>query len=523
MGKIRSRSFLCVLVGSCVTLGACSSTPPADSSSEAELGGARDLKLSDVQRAIREQHANWTAGNTTYSALSRTDRRTMLGVPLSKLSEDRVKVVEDSDLLAPMAAAAPLPSTWDWRDHNGHSYVSPLIDQGRCGSCVAFAAVGTFETQLNITLSDRSSPFELSPQYLFACGGGGCGFGWDVDSAAQFLVDDGVPDSACMPYTSGAHGDDAECSAGCSDASKRSIKATSYGTPTSGSLSVTEVKKSLIHGAVAATMLVYDDFMYYSGGVYKHVTGGVAGGHAVSIIGWNDAEKAWIVRNSWGPGWGDKGFFKIAWDDVSGVGEETWRFHVAKPGPYVALNVRDATVLSGAQQSLKFDTKSLATGAQVSWTLAKGASQVAQGTSIDGTTATLDTTKVADGVYTLQAHATTGGTKVDSEPRLVYVLNGTESATIKFASLKDGQTLSGVAEFDINVTSAPVPLTHVDWKVTDANGKVVVDRTTPNTGKLMQIGWNTARWPNGKYTWTVTSGAGKQTIAGPTVTVNVKN
>ena len=518
MGKFGSRAFLYGLVGSCVTLGACTSSPPSDDSSEAELNpGSQDLKLGDVQRAIRDNHANWTAGNTTYSALSRADRRTMLGVPLSKLSEDRVQVVEESDLLAPEVDAA-LPASFDWRNHNGKNYVSPLIDQGRCGSCVAFAAIGTFETQLNIAANDTSSPFQLSPQYLFACGGGGCGFGWDVDSAAHFLVNTGVPDDACMPYTSGAHGDDAQCSAGCSDASKRSMKAATYTTPTGGALSVSAVKKALQSGPVAATMLVYDDFMYYTGGVYKHVTGGVAGGHAVSIIGWKDADKAWVVRNSWGPGWGDKGFFEIVWDDVSGVGEETWSFHAAKPGPYLALKgVRDAAVFSG-QQSIAFDANAIG-ATQITWTLTRGTNQVAQGTSTNGTTATIDTTKLADGVYTLQAHAGS----VASEPHIVYVLNGKESANINFASLKNGQTLSGVAEFDINVTSAPVPLTHVDWKVTDQSGKVVVDRTTPNTGKLMQIGWNTARWPNGTYTWKVTAGAGSQTIAGPTVTVNVKN
>src|SRR5262249_39736219 len=108
MRNVRSRSLLCVFVGSCVVLGAWSSSRGVDDASEAGVGASHgdDLKLADVQRAIREQHANWTAGDTTYSALSRSDRKTMLGVPLSRLSSDRVRVKGESDL-APEAAAPP--------------------------------------------------------------------------------------------------------------------------------------------------------------------------------------------------------------------------------------------------------------------------------------------------------------------------------------------------------------------------------------------------------------------------------
>jgi C1A family cysteine protease len=47
--------------------------------------------------------------------------------------------------------------------------------------------------------------------------------------------------------------------------------------------------------------------------VYKHVTGNYAGGHCVSIVGYDDAGAYWIAKNSWGSGWGDQGFFKIAY------------------------------------------------------------------------------------------------------------------------------------------------------------------------------------------------------------------
>jgi cathepsin B len=58
---------------------------------------------------------------------------------------------------------------------------------------------------------------------------------------------------------------------------------------------------------------VYEDFMNYKNGVYSHTTGKQLGGHAVKIVGWG--ENYWICANSWGPSWGEEGFFKIKFGD----------------------------------------------------------------------------------------------------------------------------------------------------------------------------------------------------------------
>jgi cathepsin B len=60
---------------------------------------------------------------------------------------------------------------------------------------------------------------------------------------------------------------------------------------------------------------VYQDFMNYKSGVYKHVSGNVLGGHAVKIVGWGqeNGTNYWICANSWGTSWGENGFFRIAW------------------------------------------------------------------------------------------------------------------------------------------------------------------------------------------------------------------
>ena len=58
---------------------------------------------------------------------------------------------------------------------------------------------------------------------------------------------------------------------------------------------------------------VYSDFENYAGGIYHHVSGKMAGGHAVKMVGWGvDAGvDYWKVANSWNPYWGEKGYFRI--------------------------------------------------------------------------------------------------------------------------------------------------------------------------------------------------------------------
>merc|ERR1712070_93363 len=68
--------------------------------------------------------------------------------------------------------------------------------------------------------------------------------------------------------------------------------------------------------AASATMAftVYEDFPTYKSGVYKHVSGGQLGGHAVRLLGWGveNGEDYWLIANSWNEEWGDNGTFKIA-------------------------------------------------------------------------------------------------------------------------------------------------------------------------------------------------------------------
>jgi len=531
---VRHLAALCLLPVAALLLTACQGGPDvqadaAPGSTDAQQSGTGELSVGAVRAAITATHAGWVAGETSVSELGEAARMRRLGVPLDSLAPNLLDLhVSPADA----ELAATLPATLDWRNKDGKNYVSPILDQGDCGSCVAFAVTATFESQLNIAADDPSSPFELSPQYLFACGGGACGYGWTPASAARFLKSNGMPDNACMPYTSGAAGEDAKCKSACSDLRARVMKPTDYTSPSS---SITAVKTALLKGPLVTTMTVYDDFMFYVSGVYKHVTGPALGGHAVSIVGWNDEHQAWIVRNSWGAGWGMQGFFEVAYSDSSGVGSQTWSFSVTAPTSYVSMvDVRDNDVLAGPALPMSFSTKGM-TDASVAWTLAPKAnpqgsntpSNGSAGTAPAGTTpleAVLDTTTLQDGVYMMQAEGKSASQSVKSQPRQIYVLNGTETGSIRFTSLTAGQTVKGVQDIDFTVSAAPIPLSGVRFMITDASGTVVTDRTLiGNTGAVMKLGWNTARRKNGQHTISLTGIAAEQTLTPVTMQVMIKN
>merc|ERR1712072_561437 len=66
-------------------------------------------------------------------------------------------------------------------------------------------------------------------------------------------------------------------------------------------------------GPMEVAFTVYSDFENYAGGIYHHISGSYAGGHAVKMVGWGveSGQKYWKVANSWNPYWGEKGYFRI--------------------------------------------------------------------------------------------------------------------------------------------------------------------------------------------------------------------
>lgn len=329
-------AFSASLLNSSPAAAASITTPPARNIS------AQRIPLTVLQAKIEATHAGWTAGESTVSRMSESEWAALLGLKV----EDAPDVLFDnhrgeaatiergsqSNFVARTSGAGTL----DWRNHNGANWVSPILDQGKCGSCVAFSSIGTMETQLRIESGYSGFNAKLSPQYLFSCGGAYCAFGWEPSSAAKFLQTYGATDESCMPYTSES-GSTASCRSACGDAASRRVRISSYSQPTSSDHNLAAIKAALRNGPLETTMNVYQDFMYYLSGVYKHVSGKRAGSHAISIVGYDDNLRALIIRNSWGPDWGEMGFARVSYDDVSGIGDSTWSYQIS-PFNGISLN-----------------------------------------------------------------------------------------------------------------------------------------------------------------------------------------
>lgn len=121
---------------------------------------------------------------------------------------------------------------------------------------------------------------------------------------------------ACVPYTSG-DGSEASCPVACSGSG--SSEKYKCPVPTSSLDSDQAIQAAVMTvGAVEVGFSVYEDFMNYDGGIYSYQEGQYLGGHAVKIVGWGKQYSTfyWIVQNSWGPSWGESGFFRIVnWHD----------------------------------------------------------------------------------------------------------------------------------------------------------------------------------------------------------------
>ncbi len=91
------------------------------------------------------------------------------------------------------------------------------------------------------------------------------------------------------------------------------------------------------NGPFLATMRVYSDFFDYGGGVYQYTWGELEGGHAVAIVGYNDYQGYWIAKNSWGTGWGEGGWFRIAYGECA-IDSYAYVPTISDPSYHVSVN-----------------------------------------------------------------------------------------------------------------------------------------------------------------------------------------
>jgi C1A family cysteine protease len=290
--------------------------------------------LEELRTKARVLGLRWRPGETANSHLSRLHARTRTGaVPPAGQAGLVQRAAAAADRAEAFAAVAPrLPAKVDWRANNGN-YVTPIRDQAFCGSCVAFGTVAVLESMIKIKAGAPGLAVDLSEAHLFFCygpdkGAGACpDGGWWPDDSYPCLKT-GVVDEACFPYTD----EDQPCHLA-ADWKTRLTKISAFNHLTKAA----DMKHHLATvGPMSACFTVYEDFAYaYTGGIYSYhpdTSGDIVGGHCVAIVGYDDSKLCWIAKNSWGKGWGEKGFFRIGYGQC-GIDAEMWGINGTITGP----------------------------------------------------------------------------------------------------------------------------------------------------------------------------------------------
>jgi len=201
--------------------------------------------------------------------------------------------------------------------------IGTIYDQARCGSCWAFGGVEAAADRFCIATKGSFNQ-ALSFAQVVECDdmAAGCEGGSNY-AIWTYLTDNGVVTDACYPYYIPTCAPQQEpclnfvntpdcwtnntCVNGASWSPYKIANAYNLN-------SVSDMQRDIMtKGPIEACFSVYEDFLTYKSGVYRHTSGGYLGGHCVKMQGWGveNGTPYWLVNNQWTTYWGDKGQFKI--------------------------------------------------------------------------------------------------------------------------------------------------------------------------------------------------------------------
>lgn len=199
-----------------------------------------------------------------------------------------------------------IPETKDWREAG---IVSPVKDQGHCGSCWTFSTTGALEAAYSQAFGEGIS---LSEQQLVDCAGAfnnfGCNGGLPSQAFEYIKYNGGLETEQAYPYT----GEDGLCKFSSQNIAVQVLDSVNI---TLGDENELKYAVGIIR-PVSVAFEVVSGFRLYKKGVYTSTTCGntpMDVNHAVLAVGYGveDGIPYWLIKNSWGADWGDHGYFKM--------------------------------------------------------------------------------------------------------------------------------------------------------------------------------------------------------------------
>jgi C1A family cysteine protease len=278
-------------------------------SAEEEAIRFNNFKLSlDRIQSRNALNTETVFGLTKFSDLSVEEFKTLLGYVPSTSSYD-------VGVLAPNNVEAP--QTFDWRTQN---MVTPVKDQGQCGSCWAFSVTENIESvYCKANQLDCTTFPPLSPQEIVDCDttDAGCD-GGDPPTAYAFVIQEGgMEDASDYPYTA----QDGNC-AFQQSLVKVKISSWKYATQNSDE---TTMMNNLVSWGPLSICVDAEPWQDYTGGVLMASDCSNQLDHCVQLVGYDMTQSTpfWIVRNSWGTDWGENGYIRLQYgQDTCGCADE---------------------------------------------------------------------------------------------------------------------------------------------------------------------------------------------------------
>ena len=259
----------------------------------------------NVMATFKEENSLYQTGITKFSDLTKQEFAKIY----LNLNYDAMAMANFDPTIVKVSNAAP--AAYDWRDYGR---VSPVKDQGSCGSCWAFSTVANLE---GLYYANKGVMKTFSEQMLVDCdtSDSGCNGGLMEYAFTWLKKNGGIMTDTDYPYK----GVKSTCR---SDKSKyvdmtiTGYKKLGSSWSTWSAVDEDEVKEFLYETGPLAIALNADPLQTYSSGILdvtstKCPTSGI--NHAFTLVGYGTENNVayWIVKNSWGTSWGEKGYFRI--------------------------------------------------------------------------------------------------------------------------------------------------------------------------------------------------------------------
>jgi len=293
-------------------------------------------RIHEVNTKNQMENRGWTSGIHPFMDWSTAERKVMNGYKPSRNGLHRMTALQtNSNLRSKSALKTKARSNQTMKFETDFSWELsglPIRQQGNCGSCWAIACVEAVEAQL---LKDGTN-VRVSAQALVDCvpnpkhcgGTGGCD-GATGELGYQYMVDHGIPLESEVAYTASTQ----QCentNAGGAWPSKRVMLSGFNALPSN---KLQPLLQAVTTEGPTVVSVDANNWFDYNNGIFdgcdKDGPDGVVLGHAVLLVGYGqeNGKNYWRIQNSWGDGWGERGFIRLIKHDD----EENWCGQDRKP------------------------------------------------------------------------------------------------------------------------------------------------------------------------------------------------